>query len=313
MNAKLSRSFIDKNQTYITPQKNHNYREFDEVTVHGTLCAGVIAAEKGNDICLAGVAYNATLVALKVFSIEERYLEQGRWQGKHFNYDKVHLALEHERDEIDMFSCSFNVEEPFIRNELLTRSVLKEGVEKGRHGKGSIYVFSAGNSGDETWIHDRNLETFANSIFTLVFNSMGINGSRPTYIRKGACILAATVGDHKLLTGDPLTTTSYNDGCKAFSGTARAAEFIALMLEANRNLTWRDAAYIIAYTSSLDAAKHVTKRTNGAGLKFNAYFGFGLLNETAMVLKAKEWEMVPPLQNRTFSATMMISIRTVSC
>ncbi|KAH3879931.1 hypothetical protein DPMN_003842 [Dreissena polymorpha] len=276
---------------------------------HGTLCAGVIAAEKGNGVCSAGVAFNATLVALKVFGIEEKYLERGLWEGKQFNYDKVHLALQHKRNEIDIYSSSFNVEEPFIRNELLSRTVLQQGVEQGRHGKGSIYVFSAGNSGDEAWIHDRNLETFANSIYTLVFNSMGINGSRPIYIRKGACILAATVGDHKLLTGEPLRTTSNKNGCKAFSGSsaaaARAAGSIALMLDANSNLTWRDVAYIIVHTSSLDAVKHEQEQTNGAGLKFDSYFGFGLLNETAMVLKAKDWKNVPLLQNMTFSAAII--------
>lgn len=121
-------------------------------------------------------------------------------------------------------------------------------------------------------------------------------------------------------------TTSKEDTCTTkFGGTSAAAPMaagiIALALEANQNLTWRDIQYIIVRTAKskgLTANYFETKGIEGAlsekkiftvpdwdgnyGYeKFGArpycrFFGFGLLDAGRMVkLAKKKWINVPSL------------------
>ncbi|XP_052779040.1 proprotein convertase subtilisin/kexin type 7-like [Mya arenaria] len=138
------------------------------------------------------------------------------------------------------------------------------------------------------------MEFYASSIYTITIASVGRHGKRPKYVRPGACILAATFGDFRTWSGDILKSTSNWDSCAIFQGTsaaaARASGMIAIMLEANPRLTCRDVQYIIVLTSSLENVKRYGNSVqNAAGLKFDKYFGFGLMNATAMVLKARVW------------------------
>ncbi len=102
---------------------------------------------------------------------------------------------------------------------------------------------------------------------------------------------------------------SENSNCNyhsAFNGTSSAAPVlaggIALILEANPALTWRDVKHILATTSDQVHA-NITDRsevvngtaliiepkwlTNGAGHKFHNWYGFGRLNVGAAVAAAK--------------------------
>lgn len=93
-----------------------------------------------------------------------------------------------------------------------------------------------------------------------------------------------------------------------FNGTSSAtptlAGAVAMMLEANPNLTWRDVKYILAVTARSSAATgsfahplgtvmpsgYVWEQnwiTNGAGFHFHNYYGFGAINTDAAVAKAK--------------------------
>jgi hypothetical protein len=71
-----------------------------------------------------------------------------------------------------------------------------------------------------------------------------------------------------------------------------ASGAIALALEANPDLTWRDVQYLIAYTSNPDIVTVDDLATNGAGLKFSHSFGFGAIDAEALVTRARHWETV---------------------
>lgn len=73
---------------------------------------------------------------------------------------------------------------------------------QGRNGKGSIYVLAAGNSGHSK--KNANLDGFANSIYTITINSVGINGTIPDFAQPGACILASTLGEGRSLLDDSI-------------------------------------------------------------------------------------------------------------
>ena len=104
---------------------------------------------------------------------------------------------------------------------------------------------------------------------------------------------------------------SLNAGCfytATMNGTSSAAPVtsgvVALMLDANPALTWRDVKHILATTSTqVDASKanltwtiggatYVTEPawlTNGAGHKFHNWYGFGGVNAGAAVSAAKSY------------------------
>ncbi|VDD84293.1 unnamed protein product [Mesocestoides corti] len=85
------------------------------------------------------------------------------------------------------------------------------------------------------------------------------------------------------------------------SGTSAAAPeaagVLALELEANPELTWRDMQHLVVLTSKRN---HLYDREgthnwtiNGANLGFNHLFGYGVLDAGDMVRIAKLWKTVP--------------------
>ena len=72
-----------------------------------------------------------------------------------------------------------------------------------------------------------------------------------------------------------------------------AAAIIALTLEANPSLTWRDVQHLIVHTSKPRNLKATDWRTNGLGRKVSHSYGYGLMDTTAMVKLARNWTLVP--------------------
>ena len=99
--------------------------------------------------------------------------------------------------------------------------------------------------------------------------------------------------------------TTLNSNCNYtshFNGTSSAAPtvagVIALMLDANPNLTWRDVKHILATTSAkVDASKSYTLNgvniyswiENDAGHEFHNWYGFGKVDAAAAVSAAQSY------------------------
>ena len=101
----------------------------------------------------------------------------------------------------------------------------------------------------------------------------------------------------------------FNPGCNftsTFNGTSSAAPLtsgvVALMLEANPNLTWRDVQYILATTArqvdvnrpalidTTVTSNYVSEpawTTNAAGRRFHNWYGFGAVDASAAVNAAR--------------------------
>ncbi|XP_043345580.1 proprotein convertase subtilisin/kexin type 6 isoform X3 [Cervus canadensis] len=72
------------------------------------------------------------------------------------------------------------------------------------------------------------------------------------------------------------------------------AGIIALALEANSQLTWRDVQHLLVKTSRPAHLKANDWKVNGAGHKVSHLYGFGLVDADALVVEAKKWMAVPP-------------------
>lgn len=125
------------------------------------------------------------------------------------------------------------------------------------------------------------------------------SGCTSGYSRTGAIASVFDTG------GSGNTTCNYTSG---FNGTSSAAPVlsgvIALMLEANPQLTWRDVKHILASTSrQIDPARAAVNvllsdgnfvsepawTTNAANFKFHNWYGFGMVNASVAVNMAKTY------------------------
>ncbi|KAL7053808.1 hypothetical protein AAHC03_026757 [Spirometra sp. Aus1] len=259
---------------------------------HGTRCAGEVAAVGGNGVCGVGVAPNSRVAGLRM--LDQPYMT-----------DLIEAAaMSHERDLIDIYSASWGptddgktVDGP--RNQ--TMQAIVDGVNKGRGGKGSIYVWASGDGGVED---DCNCDGYAASMWTISINSATNDGQTASYDESCASTLASTFSNGKSmlsLDAGVGTVDLYGNCTLHHSGTSAAAPeaagVLALALEAQPNLTWRDMQHIIVLTSKrnhlYDRENTHNWTINGAGLEFNHLFGYGVLDAGDMVRIAKVWKTVP--------------------
>lgn len=66
-----------------------------------------------------------------------------------------------------------------------------------------------------------------------------------------------------------------------------AAGMIALALEANGNLTWRDVQHLIVETAKPRYLNALDWKTNGVGRRVSHAFGFGMMDAAQFVLKVR--------------------------
>mmetsp|Transcript_17514 Transcript_17514/g.27048 ORF Transcript_17514/g.27048 Transcript_17514/m.27048 type:complete len:796 (+) Transcript_17514:120-2507(+) len=192
---------------------------------------------------------------------------------------------------LDLFvSCEY-----FSLSESSHRKLV-EGITKGRDGKGVIYVFASGNAypvGEDT-----NFEGWLNTRFTIAVGAVGKRGLHASYSTTGAALfISAPGGDFEFVRG--FLVPKPGGGCKdAGIGTSFAAPIIsgvvALMLEVNPDLGWRDVQGILAATSQKTDPDDSSWTTNSAGFHHSYKYGFGLVDAQAAVQASRMWENYAP-------------------
>jgi subtilisin-like proprotein convertase family protein len=132
------------------------------------------------------------------------------------------------------------------------------------------------------------------------------------YSEPGACVLACAPSDNDLFTGSDdgiYTTTGATGYTASFGGTSAAAPIasgvVALMLDANPCLTWRDVQHIFVETSRRNDATDVGWVMNGAGRYVHERYGYGALDAGAATAAAAGWEGVAP-EVTVASATSLV-------
>jgi subtilisin family serine protease len=94
--------------------------------------------------------------------------------------------------------------------------------------------------------------------------------------------------------------SSTSDCTSTFGGTSAAAPLVAgvvaLILEANPNLGWRDIQQIFVNTSRITDPNDVDWVTNGGGYHHNHKYGFGLVDASAATAAAATHVNLPVLK-----------------
>jgi len=258
----------------------------DIVNSHGTRCAGEIAMKANNHLCGVGVAHNATIGGIRMLDGKISDTLEG-------------LALSYALDKVDIFSSSWGPNDDGATVEgpgRIASEALIKGTTIGRSGKGVIYVWASGNGGSHG--DDCNCDGYTSSIYTLSVSSASQQGAAPWYGESCPSTLTSTYSSGAY-TDQKIATTDVGGGCTvSHTGTSAAAPLaagiIALVLEANPSLTWRDVQHLVVYTSDPGpVSRNSGWRTNGAGLQYNPRFGFGILDGDAIIEMALAWKKVP--------------------
>jgi subtilisin-like proprotein convertase family protein len=178
---------------------------------------------------------------------------------------------------------------------LSERKAFSDGVSLGRQGKGIIYVFSSGNEFGQG--EERSFQSQGQTRFVISVGAVGQDRLHTTYSTPGTSVfIAGPGGDRESLSNH--ITTGFDRQCSDASvGTSFACPVvsgvIALVLEVNPDLTWRDVQYILAQTSQrVDDSEDTTAFQNAAGYWHSHWYGFGIVNAEAAVTAARDWENV---------------------
>ncbi|MDP7328354.1 MAG: S8 family serine peptidase [Candidatus Thalassarchaeaceae archaeon] len=263
---------------------------------HGTAAAGVAAATGDNNVGVSGAAPDANLIGLELISCNSGDSKQAD-------------ALGHENQIIDIYSNSWGPSDDGSTLEApgpLTIAAFEDDVANGRGGLGNIITWAAGNGLDDD--DDSNKDGYANARQTIAVTAITHQGDQSWYAEPGANILVAAHSDGS---GEGITTTDIegssgytnNDYTDNFGGTSSATPLasgvIALILEANANLTWRDVQHVLVHSSRQNDASDSSWNVNGAGHDVSHKYGFGAVDAGRAVAVAENWTNVDPAINIT--------------
>jgi subtilisin-like proprotein convertase family protein len=265
----------------------------DSQDAHGTAVAGLIAAEAGNGVGGVGVAPGATIAGFRALDNggpAEAVAEAMRHQ---INVDVSNNSW----GTRALFGDNFNADTYRPVAEAMT-----EVVANGRDGLGTVLVFSASNSAEQG--NNVNYHNITSSRFGIAVGAVQADGTISHYSTPGAAVLVSGFGSGipgNVVTTDISGSGGYDPGdfTESFNGTSAAAPMVsgvvALMLEANPQLGYRDVQEILAYSARQTTPASDGWQTNGAhdfnggGLHVSHQFGFGLVDAHAAVRLAETW------------------------
>ena len=255
---------------------------------HATLVAGVIVGARNGEGAV-GVAYNASLAGY--------YLANNGSDLSKFG-------------QFDVVNNSWSAETPFAAkfDQTFARGDYVNAVTFGRSTLGTVIVAAGGNSRQEGG--NANYDNLINNRYSIqvgAINAPGdagalVAGQKP-FSNPGASILVSAPGSNVASTGRQLINENgsvFGNDFDTVMGTSFATPvvtgIIALMLEANPNLGYRDVQAILAMSAKsitdpngTDWIVNGAKNWNGGGMHTSHDYGFGQVNALAAVRLAETW------------------------
>ncbi|XP_068517404.1 proprotein convertase subtilisin/kexin type 4 [Anas acuta] len=207
---------------------------------------------------------------------------------------------------------------------VLAAEAFYRGVTKGRGGLGSIFIWASGNGG--TNYDNCNCDGYANSIYTLAVGSVSASSRRPWYSEACSSTLTTTYSS-STRSELQIVTTDLRHRCTAkHAGTSAsaplAAGMVALALEANPALSWRDVQHLVVRASKPAHLQAEDWAVNGVGRKVSHHYGYGLLDAGLLVELAKAWAGTRPQRRcsvralrapRNIGSKLAVSVDASSC
>ncbi|NDV63505.1 S8 family serine peptidase [Puniceicoccales bacterium CK1056] len=265
---------------------------FDTDDRHGTAVAGISLAAS-NELGGLGVAYDASLVPLRLIAGGFEFGEEAEALSYH-----VSSGI-----PVDIYNNSWGPSDDagirYVDISSVLKSAFASNTSNGRNGKGTIYVWAAGNGGLNG--DNSNYDGYNASPYTISVAALGDNDVKAGYSEPGANLLVSAPSrglGAGILTTDNTGTSGYSDAdyYENFSGTSAAAPIVsgvvALMLERRPELGWRDVQKILALTAVPVDFIEGEWTSNAAGHWASHNYGFGRVDAHAAVQLAADWPLL---------------------
>ncbi len=252
---------------------------------HGTACAGIVAAVANNNSGVAGIAYNAKIIPVKVFPAVGSPTDIMIANGINWAW----------QNGADVLSNSYGGGS--YSNTI--ENAINSAVNNGRNGKGSIVLFSSGND----LVGNGNPVSFPAN----VNNAIAVGATTMCDTRKtqsscdGESWWASNFGTQidvvapgvKIYATDISGSGGYNTGdyTSDFNGTSsacpNAAGVVALILAANTNLTQQQARGILERNTDKVSGYSYSNTSGQPNGTWNSEVGYGRVNALKAVEEAK--------------------------
>ncbi|WP_460106694.1 calcium-binding protein [Pseudomonas sp. S3_E04] len=266
---------------------------------HATLVAGVMVAARNGEGSV-GVAYDATVA--------------GYWVNKD---DFGNMSHMYEYDVVNhSWGSNFHFDLKFSPTELGTLpTAYYQAIDEGRHGLGTVIVTAGGNDREKGG--NTNYSNVSNTRSSIVVGAINATtdlgalqlGGKP-FSSPGASILVSAPGSN-------VTSTSrlvQNDNGSTFGGDTSVSQgtsfaapivsgIVALMLEANPELGYRDVQQILAISArkvndpTTSWQTNGSQNWNGGGMHVSHDYGYGEVDARAAVRLAETWNIQQTLGN----------------
>lgn len=289
----------DQSYNYVTGSNDPTNSPSDTTSGHGTAVAGIIAARDDNGLGVRGVAPRASLVG---YNLLQSTISTNEADAMSRNAASVSISS-------NSWGAADNTGE-LDASTSLWRTAVNTGLSTGRSGKGTVYLWAAGNGGTVAsscpyGCDSSNYDGRANYRGVMAVAAVNDQGTKSSYSELGANIWISAPGGegcstHAITSTDrsgsfglnktgtsPDYGSTYLNYTKCMNGTSSAtpavAGVVALMLAANPNLGWRDVRKILAHSARKnDVADTTGWITNGASYHFNHKYGFGVADAAAV-------------------------------
>ncbi len=324
----------------LTPTYNPAEGQPQENEGHGTSVAGIIAGEK-NDIGVVGIAYDAKITGFKFSNITT---DDVSTLNRQVAFDVSSNSWAYtipfpfpQQNEAQRISETLKNVATNGRNNLGTAFVFAGGNDR-QLINSNFYPNPEIPGTEENFRNDRdvaqkgnnvNYSILANSRYVIAVAAVEADGVFAPYSNPGAALLISAFGDDPgtIVTTDRTGNNGYNGSqndnnlnnlnyTNGFNGTSSATPMVsgvvALMLQANPSLGYRDVQEILAYSAyqndpnaqrynpeNVDPNKlnsdawtfNGASNWNGGGLHINHDYGYGLVDAHAAVRLAETWQL----------------------
>ncbi|WP_220702196.1 putative Ig domain-containing protein, partial [Trinickia fusca] len=264
---------------------------------HATMVAGVmVAANNGSGG--VGVAYDAKLAGYYLANNGSDLSGLGHM----VSYDIANNSWDFDHD----FGLS-NLQDGSINTASMLTSNAQYAADNGRGGLGTVIVAAGGNARETGGNAEGSLTN--NNRFSIEVGAINAQGDLSTlqigsapFSNPGASLLVSAPGSNVVSTSQIVVTdqgstfgSNYSDMQGTSFATPIVSGIVALMLQANPNLGYRDVQEILALSarrvndSATQWSDNGANNWNGGGLHTSNDYGFGEVDARAAVRLAESW------------------------